>query len=76
MGRDFAAPAPDRRWVADFTHVATLAGTVYVAFVADIFSRMFTGWAAARPSAPSWCWTPWTWRCGTGTTAGTRSARG
>ena len=48
IGRDFTAPAPDRRWVADFTHVATLAGTVYVAFVVDIFSRMFTGWAAAR----------------------------
>ena len=48
IGRDFTAPAPDRRWVADFTHVATLAGTVYVAFVVDIFSRMFAGWAAAR----------------------------
>ena len=48
IGRDFTAPAPDRRWVADFTQVATLAGTVYVAFVVDIFSRMFTGWAAAR----------------------------
>ena len=48
IGRDFTAPAPDRRWVADFTHVATLAGTVYVAFVVDVFSRMFTGWAAAR----------------------------
>ena len=46
--RDFTAPAPDRRWVADFTQVATLAGTVYVAFVVDIFSRMFAGWAAAR----------------------------
>jgi putative transposase len=46
--RDFTAPAPNRRWVADFTHVATLAGTVYVAFVTDIFSRMITGWAAAR----------------------------
>jgi len=48
IGRDFTAPAPDRRWVADFTHAATLAGTIYVAFVADIFSRMFAGWAAAR----------------------------
>ena len=28
--------------------MATLAGTVYVAFVVDVFSRMFTGWAAAR----------------------------
>jgi putative transposase len=48
LKRDFTASAPNRRWVADFTQVATLAGTVYVAFVVDIFSRMFTGWAAAR----------------------------
>lgn len=48
LKRDFTAPAPDRRWVADFTYVATLAGTVYVAFAADVFSRMITGWAAAR----------------------------
>jgi putative transposase len=48
IGRDFTAQAPSRRWVADFTHVATLAGTVYVAFVVDIFSRLFAGWAAAR----------------------------
>ena len=48
LKRDFTAPAPDRRWVADFTHVATLAGTVWVAFVVDIFSRAFAGWAAAR----------------------------
>ena len=49
IGRDFTAPVPNRRWVADFTQVATLAGTVYVAFVVDIFSRLFAGWAAARP---------------------------
>ena len=48
LKRDFTAPAPNRRWVADFTQVATLAGPVYVAFVVDIFSRMFAGWAAAR----------------------------
>jgi putative transposase len=48
LKRDFTAAAPNRRWVADFTYVATLAGTVYVAFAVDIFSRMVTGWAAAR----------------------------
>ncbi len=48
LRRDFTAPTPNRRWVADFTHVATLAGTVYVAFAVDIFSRMIVGWAAAR----------------------------
>src|ERR1700750_3154167 len=37
IGRDFTAPAPSRRWVADFTHVATLAGTVYVGFGVGLF---------------------------------------
>ena len=47
LGRDFTAPAPDRRWVADFTYVATWSGIVYVAFVVDVYSRAIVGWAAA-----------------------------
>jgi putative transposase len=47
VDRDFVAPAPNRCWVADFTHVATFAGVVYVAFVVDTFSRRIVGWAAA-----------------------------
>ena len=47
LGRDFTAPAPNRRWVADFTYVATWAGIVYVAFVVDIYSRAIVGWSAA-----------------------------
>jgi putative transposase len=47
LKRDFTAVAPNRRRVADFTHVATWAGVVYVAFVVDIFSRAIVGWAAA-----------------------------
>jgi putative transposase len=47
LGRDFTAPAPDRRWVADFTYVATWAGIVYVAFVVNVCSRAIVGWAAA-----------------------------
>ncbi|MQY16930.1 IS3 family transposase IS987 [Streptomyces sp. RB5] len=45
--RDFVAAAPNRCWVADFTHVATWAGVVYVAFVVDTFSRRIVGWSAA-----------------------------
>ncbi len=45
--RDFVAPAPNRCWVADFTHVASWAGVVYVAFVVDTFSRRIVGWSAA-----------------------------
>jgi putative transposase len=44
--RQFAAGAPNRLWVADFTYVATWAGTVYVAFAIDVFSRRIVGWRA------------------------------
>jgi putative transposase len=30
LNRDFTAPAPNRRWVADFTYVAAWSGIVYV----------------------------------------------
>jgi putative transposase len=47
LNRDFTAPAPNRRWVADFTYVAAWCGIVYVAFVVDIYSRAIVGWSAA-----------------------------
>ncbi|WP_460820789.1 IS3 family transposase, partial [Microlunatus parietis] len=47
VDRDFTAPAPNRLWVADFTYVPTWAGTVYVAFIIDVYSRMIVGWRAA-----------------------------
>ncbi|WP_405417556.1 IS3 family transposase [Streptomyces microflavus] len=47
LDRDFVAGAPNRCWVADFTHVKTWSGVVYVAFVVDTFSRRIVGWAAA-----------------------------
>ena len=47
VDRDFTAPAPNRLWVADFTYVATWSGTVYVAFIIDVFSRRIVGWRAA-----------------------------
>ncbi|MET8566282.1 IS3 family transposase [Streptomyces flaveolus] len=47
LDRDFVAGAPNRCWVADFTHVKTWAGVVYVAFVMDTFSRRIVGWSAA-----------------------------
>jgi putative transposase len=48
--RNFTAPAPDRPWVADRTHVSTWSGfvyVVYVAFVMDVFSRRIVGWCAS-----------------------------
>ncbi|MEV6588707.1 IS3 family transposase [Streptomyces acidicola] len=35
VDRDFVAGAPNRCWVADFTHVKAWAGVVHVAFVVD-----------------------------------------
>src|ERR671930_8263 len=45
--RQFTATRPNRLWVSDFTYVATWSGTVYVAFVIDVFSRLIVGWRAA-----------------------------
>ena len=42
--RNFTATAPNRLWVADLTYVSTWPGVVYVAFVADVFSRYIVGW--------------------------------
>ncbi len=47
LNRDFTAEAPNRRWVADITYVATWGGFVYVAFVIDLFSRRIVGWRAS-----------------------------
>ncbi|WP_329611629.1 IS3 family transposase [Kitasatospora herbaricolor] len=47
VDRQFVASAPNRCWVADFTHIATWSGVVYVAFVVDTFSRRIVGWSAA-----------------------------
>jgi putative transposase len=45
--RDFTAPAPNRKWVADITYVQTEEGWLYLAAVLDCFSRRIVGWAAA-----------------------------
>jgi putative transposase len=42
--RVFAAPAPDRLWVADLTYVWTRTGFVYTAFIVDAFGRRIVGW--------------------------------
>ncbi|WP_327075071.1 IS3 family transposase [Kitasatospora purpeofusca] len=47
VDRQFVANAQNRCRVADFTHIATWAGVVCVAFVVDTFSRRIVGWSAA-----------------------------
>ena len=44
VARQFAPPAPNRLWVADFTYVSTWSGWVYVAFVIDAYARRILGW--------------------------------
>lgn len=43
LKQDFSATAPNQRWVADFTYVATGEGWLYVAIVLDLFSRKIVG---------------------------------
>jgi putative transposase len=45
--RRFVASRPNQLWVSDFTYVASWSGTVYVAVVIDVFSRLIVGWRAA-----------------------------
>jgi putative transposase len=47
LERDFTAPAPNRRWVADITYVDTACGFAYTSFVTDLFSRKIVGWQVA-----------------------------
>jgi putative transposase len=45
LDRSFAAPAPNHRWIADFTYVWTAEAWLYVATVIDLFSRRVVGWS-------------------------------
>jgi transposase InsO family protein len=45
LGRDFAAAAPNQKWVADITYIETAEGFVYLAAVMDLFSRRIVGWS-------------------------------
>ncbi len=45
LDRAFEASAPNQKWIADFTHISTAEGWLYVAAVVDLFSRRVVGWA-------------------------------
>jgi putative transposase len=45
LDRAFAAPAANRKWIADFTYIWTAEGWLYVAAVLDLFSRRVVGWS-------------------------------
>ena len=48
LGRDFEAAAPNRKWLADMTYVATDEGWLYVALVLDLYARKLVGWAMSE----------------------------
>ena len=51
LDRSFQAPAPNRKWIADFTCIWTAEGWLYVAAVLDLFSRRVVGWSMSASMA-------------------------
>ena len=51
VNRQFKADRPYQLWVSDFTYVPTWSGTVYVAFVIDVFARRIVGWRVSTSMA-------------------------
>jgi len=47
LNREFKADAPNQKWAADITYVATDEGWGYLAVVMDLFSRKIVGWAVS-----------------------------
>ena len=43
LDRQFHAPVPNAKWIADFTYIWTAEGWLYVAAVIDLFSRRVVG---------------------------------
>ena len=51
LDRNFAADAPNCKWVTDITYLATATGWVYLAVVVDLFSRKVVGWSIGESLA-------------------------
>ncbi len=45
LKQEFAAPAPNRVWLADITFIATGEGWLYLAAVLDLATRKIVGWS-------------------------------
>ena len=46
--QDFAATAPNQKWVGDITYLWTDEGWLYLATVIDLYSRRVVGWAMSE----------------------------
>ncbi|MFE5827748.1 IS3 family transposase [Streptomyces erythrochromogenes] len=44
LDRYFTVPAPDQKWITDFTYVRTYQSFTYVAFIVDCFSQEIVSW--------------------------------
>lgn len=54
LDRDFAAAAPNRKWVSDLTFIWTSEGWLYLSVMIDLFSRRVVGYSiSADMTAPS-----------------------
>ena len=45
LDRNFAALAPNEKWLADITYIPTDEGWLYLASILDLYSRKIVGWA-------------------------------
>ena len=45
LERNFAALAPNEKWLADITYIPTDEGWLYLATILDLYSRKIVGWA-------------------------------
>jgi putative transposase len=66
VNRTFAAPAPDRLWVADLTYVWTVRGFCYAAFIVDVLAARSSAGGSPRRCGPTSPSTPSRWRSGRG----------
>jgi putative transposase len=47
LNREFTAETPDSAWCADITQFATASGSIYLAVVLDLATRLVVGWSMA-----------------------------
>jgi putative transposase len=48
LERDFAADAPNTKWVTDITYIRTLESWLYLCVVVDLYSGLVVGWSMSH----------------------------